>query len=279
MAENGVDFTNDEVPFSYTGIPILGGFQLWELLLLIGGSVVVLAIIIGSIAVGCYRRARSSDKQRRFMDQSDSEDETEPLISAIQSRTMRQILAKVERVEVRELKIDRRIGRGSFGEVYHATWAGTEIALKKLPKHMLANQKFLEDFAQEITIMAGLRHPNVLQFLGVSVDKVSLYMLTEYMCRGSLYDVLHDEREILTVPSLLNMLLDTSRGMAYLHKRLLHRDLKSHNLLVDQHWTVKICDFGLSRLKQEGNTLTACGTPCWTAPEVLRNEHYTEKAG
>jgi serine/threonine protein kinase len=49
-------------------------------------------------------------------------------------------------------------------------------------------------------------------------------------------------------------------------------------LLVGEHWNVKICDFGLSRLKQVGTTLTACGTPCWTAPEVLRNEHYSEKA-
>lgn len=83
-------------------------------------------------------------------------------------------------MEVSDLHIDRRIGRGSFGEVFHAQWAGTEIAVKKLPKHMLANQKFLEDFAQEISIMAGLRHPNVIQFLGVAVDKASLYMLTEW---------------------------------------------------------------------------------------------------
>ncbi len=66
--------------------------------------------------------------------------------------------------------------QGSFGEVFHAHWGGTEIAVKKLPKHMLASTKFLEDFAQEITIMAKLRHPNVIQFLGVAVDKISLYV-------------------------------------------------------------------------------------------------------
>ena len=278
ITENGQDFTDDQVTYTYIGVPILGSLQLWELLLVLAGSAIVLAVLITIVAVCFYRRARSKDKKRRFLDASDSEDETEPLISAIQSRSLRQVLAKVERVDISDLKIDRRIGRGSFGEVYHAYWAGTEIGLKKLPKHMLSNQKLLEDFAQEITILAGLRHPNVLQFLGVAVDKVSLYMLTEFMDRGSLYDVLHDPKEPLPMNRVLNMLIDTSRGMSYLHKRLIHRDLKSHNLLVDSHWVVKICDFGLSRLKQESNTLTACGTPCWTAPEVLRNEHYTEKA-
>ena len=299
VSENGVDFTDDEVSFSYN-VPFLGGFQLWQLIALITGCVAGAALLIVIIAVCCYRRARKQDKTRRFLD-SDTEEEVEPLIQSINSKTMRTVLAQVERVNVEELKIDRRIGRGSFGEVFHAFWAGTEIAVKKLPKHMLSNQKFLEDFAQEISIMAQLRHPNVIQFLGVAIDKVSLYMLTEFMPRGSeslylfiylfflknfsffilgsLYDVLHDKEQMLPVELIVAMLLDTARGMSYLHKRLIHRDLKSHNLLVDQHWTVKICDFGLSRLFEPHlNTLTACGTPCWTAPEVLRNERYTEKA-
>lgn len=68
--------------------------------------------------------------------------------------------------------------------------------------------------------------------------------------------------------------------MAYLHgAQIIHRDLKSHNLLVDRHWTIKVGDFGLSRaMDQTASTMTACGTPCWTAPEVLNNERYTIKA-
>jgi len=78
------------------------------------------------------------------------------------------------------------------------------------------------------------------------------------------------------------MMLDAGRGMTYLHKSdpiIIHRDLKSHNLLVNENWKVKVCDFGLSKiLDQQNDTMTACGTPSWTAPEILRNEHYTEKA-
>jgi len=70
--------------------------------------------------------------------------------------------------------------------------------------------------------------------------------------------------------------------MAYLHDvaNIIHRDLKSHNLLVDENWNVKVCDFGLSRKIEDqlsDITMTSCGTPCWTAPEVLRNEKYSNK--
>lgn len=278
VSENGVDYTRDGVQYTYTNAPVLGGWQLWQIILLIAGSAVGAGMIIAVLAICCYKRARQKDLSRRYMD-SDTEGETEPLIASINSKSMRRVLSSVTRVSIEDLRIDRRIGRGSFGEVFHAFWNGTEIAVKKLPKHMLSNQKFLEDFAQEISIMAQLRHPNVIQFLGVAVDKASLYMLTEFMPRGSLYDVLHDREQNLPAELLVAMLLDTARGMSYLHTRLIHRDLKSHNLLVDQHWHVKICDFGLSRLFEPHlNTLTACGTPCWTAPEVLRNERYTEKA-
>jgi len=78
------------------------------------------------------------------------------------------------------------------------------------------------------------------------------------------------------------MCIDAAKGCVYLHDCtpvIVHRDLKSHNLLVDENWKVKVCDFGLSTIvEQASRTMTACGTPCWTAPEVLRNQRYTEKA-
>jgi len=104
------------------------------------------------------------------------------------------------------------------------------------------------------------------------------------MPRGSLFKILHDQTMKLQIETIRRMMLDAARGMNYLHKSdpvIIHRDLKSHNLLVDENWKVKVCDFGLSKIletQSDFTTMTACGTPSWTAPEILRNEIYTEKA-
>ena len=96
-----------------------------------------------------------------------------------------------------------------------------------------------------------------------------------------MYRLLHSKRLELTWDIVLSVLLDAAKGVAYLHQSkptIIHRDLKSHNILINEHWRAKICDFGLSRIVEKQRTLTACGTPCWTAPEVLRNQRYTAKA-
>jgi len=78
------------------------------------------------------------------------------------------------------------------------------------------------------------------------------------------------------------MAIHCCKGMAYLHNNnIIHRDLKTHNLLVDQEWKVKVSDFGLSRVIDDtytAQTLTACGTPSWAAPEVLKDQRYSAKA-
>jgi serine/threonine protein kinase len=123
-------------------------------------------------------------------------------------------------------------------------------------------------------------------------------IITEYMIRGSLYKIIHDKHEKFPNHLRLKISMDVAKGMNYLHKSdpiIVHRDLKSHNLLVDEHFKVKVCDFGLATLLNTStskNALTSCGTPgtifiylmhkfiifiAWTAPEVLRNEQYTEK--
>jgi serine/threonine protein kinase len=77
------------------------------------------------------------------------------------------------------------------------------------------------------------------------------------------------------------MLRAARRGVHYLHTLepcIVHRDLKPSNLLVDESWNVKVADFGFARIKEDNATMTRCGTPAWTAPEVIRGEHYSELA-
>ncbi|KAK8690892.1 hypothetical protein V6N13_074418 [Hibiscus sabdariffa] len=134
-----------------------------------------------------------------------------------------------------------------------------------------------------IDIMRKLRQPNVLLFMGVVYSQERLAIVTEFLPRGSLFKALHKNNQELDVKRRMRMALDVARGMNYLHHRnppIVHRDLKSSNLLVDRNWNVKVGDFGLSRWKN-GTFLTiksGRGRPQWMALEVLWNEPLNEKS-
>eukprot|EP00250_Pteridium_aquilinum_P006238 c16196_g1_i1 orf=670-3183(-) len=180
-----------------------------------------------------------------------------------------------------EIVIGERIGLGSYGEVHHGDWHGTEVAVKKF-----LDQDFfgdaLDEFIDEVRIMRRMQHPNVVLFLGAVTRPPNLSIVTEYLPRGSLFRILHRPNCQLDERLRLKMALDVAEGMNYLHTSMpiiVHRDLKSPNLLVDKNWVVKVCDFGLSRLKHHTflSSKSTAGTPEWMAPEVLRNEPSNEK--
>jgi serine/threonine protein kinase len=106
-------------------------------------------------------------------------------------------------------------------------------------------------------------------------------IVTEYAKRGSVKDLLADGSVRLTWPQRIKLLRGTALGLNYLHSLhpvIVHRDVKPSNLLVDENWNVKVADFGFARIKEENSTMTRCGTPCWTAPEIIRGEKYDERA-
>lgn len=106
--------------------------------------------------------------------------------------------------------------------------------------------------------------------------------MTEYLSRGDLYAVLRNPKYKLTWEEpVLRMMIDTARGMAYLHSMnppIIHRDLKSMNILVSSTFSCKVSDFGLSREKADDETMSITGTPLWLPPEMIRGERYTEAA-
>jgi serine/threonine-protein kinase CTR1 len=121
-----------------------------------------------------------------------------------------------------------------------------------------------------------LRHPNIVLFLGCCHDPTnnSLSIVTEFLERGSLSDVLADKSIQIETPLLLRFAIDAALGMNYLHNRkppIIHRDLKSANLLVDRYFNVKVSDFGLAKRGLVPGLMRAttfCGTIPWLAPEV-----------
>ncbi|PRW57887.1 water chloroplastic isoform A [Chlorella sorokiniana] len=197
-------------------------------------------------------------------------------------------------VQWEHISIERAIGRGSYGRVYLGLWNATPVAVKVLlcaeqlhPDIDLAlPPSIMKELHEEAEVMTRMRHPHLVSFMGLCT--LPPCILTEYCSRGSLYDVLRqaalrpDAAQQLTVRRRLSMAFDAARGLLYLHARTLpivHHDVKSPNMLVDDAWRVKVCDFALSAIlaqpQQEQGGVT---NPMWLAPEVLRQEPATTKA-
>jgi tRNA A-37 threonylcarbamoyl transferase component Bud32 len=209
----------------------------------------------------------------------------ESLSSSVNSRSFQvdPVMDDVGECEIpwEDLVIGERIGLGSYGEVYRADWNGTEVAVKKFLDQDFSGAA-LAEFRREVRIMRRLRHPNVVLFMGAVTRPPNLSIVTEFLPRGSLYRIIHRPNCQIDENRRIRMALDVAKGMNCLHASIptiVHRDLKSPNLLVDNNWNVKVGDFGLSRLKHNTflSSKSTAGTPEWMAPEVLRNEPSNEK--
>lgn len=176
-------------------------------------------------------------------------------------------------IEYSEVECQEKIGAGGFGDVYRGHFRGTEVAIKKVLADKLSKEA-IDELTKEAQIMSGLRHPNVVLFMGFC-NPPNVCMVFEFIKRGSLYDLLYRERRKFSVHEVVGINEDISSGMCYLHGAgVVHRDLKPANILVSEHMQCKIADFGLSKVKQESMTLRSrVGTPQYMAPELLSPDH------
>ena len=160
--------------------------------------------------------------------------------------------------------------------VFLAEWCGAVVAAKCIRQNPDANLR--QEFVAETATMSKLRHPNIVQLLAASFEP-NLQLILEYCALGSLFDSLAKIREEgpESLPWLNEdrkpiMALDIARGLMYLHTRsppLVHRDIKSLNVLITAHYTCKLADFGLSTVSPESALI---GSLAYLAPEVLLGE-------
>ncbi|KAJ6954116.1 hypothetical protein NC652_005755 [Populus alba x Populus x berolinensis] len=182
-------------------------------------------------------------------------------------------------IDRRLLKIGERIASGSCGDLYRGVYFGQDVAIKMFRSEQL-NDTQEEEFAQEVAILREVQHRNVVCFIGACTKSPHLCIVTEFMPGGNLYDYLHKNHSILELPQLLKFVIDVCKGMEYLHqKNIIHRDLKTGNLLMDTQNVVKVADFGVARFQNQGGVMTAeTGTYRWMAPEVINHLPYDQKA-
>ncbi|CAE6451382.1 unnamed protein product [Rhizoctonia solani] len=174
----------------------------------------------------------------------------------------------------------RRLGSGSFGNVYKGVYLGIDVAIKEvLPSKDYDVAKYFE---REWRLMKEARHPNVVLFLGLSrapPPDNRIFIVSEFIDNGNLRQLVHDTRQPLEWPLRLSILTDIARAMAYLHaRRCIHRDLKGENLLMTANGRVKVTDFGFARIAarndDELRRLTFCGTDSYMSPEILKGDEF-----
>ncbi|XP_073332880.1 tyrosine-protein kinase ABL2 isoform X2 [Pagrus major] len=184
-------------------------------------------------------------------------------------------------MERTDITMKHKLGGGQYGEVYVGVWKkyNLTVAVKTLKEDTME----VEEFLKEAAVMKEVKHPNLVQLLGVCTLEPPFYIVTEYMPHGNLLDYLRDcDKEEVNAVVLLYMATQISSAMEYLEKKnFIHRDLAARNCLVGENHVVKVADFGLSRL-MTGDTYTAhAGAKFpikWTAPESLAYNTFSIKS-
>ena len=222
-------------------------------------------------------------------------------------------MGRVWTIDGSELRLIERIDGetpGSYGNIYRARYRDMNVAVKKLKMVMRAGRQERE-FEREILLMRSIRHANIVLFVGAGrfAPDECPFLVLEFMQRGALSAILHDESIYLNYMRQITFCLDAAKGMEFLHSLQpprIHRDLKSSNLLVSEEWTVKVADFGAARLVKaqrarqtvarrranafEAEDLTTpllqphsdlsrnAGAVLWRAPEIFLEEAYGTSA-
>jgi len=177
-----------------------------------------------------------------------------------------------------DVHFEEAIGAGSFGAVWRARFNGDVVAVKKCK---VIDGNDAEMLLLEIRYLRKLRHPRLVAYYGFCSEPPNLVMMMEYMTGGSLHALIFKKKQDIDLSQKALMALQVAEGLAYLHgQRIVHRDLKTMNVVLDSDLNCKICDFGLSlTLERTHQTVKALeGSPRYMAPEQFESKaKITEK--
>ena len=177
-----------------------------------------------------------------------------------------------EQIKFDDIEVGERIGGGGVGVIYRGYYKDQSVALKTLFDSRIG-EDLKKEYMDELLVLSKVKHSNIVTFLGACMTPPNLCFVME-MCETSLFNLIHVQKARFSDREIIKHAVDVGSALEYLHSlrpAIIHRDIKSHNVLLGYDGALKLCDFGLVHVRN-----TQAGTPAYMAPELLENKSFNK---